>query len=394
MKGVLTATLTVMALSAATSPAWATRHLVSPGDDWSRLASRLKPGDEVVLMPGRHIAAFFEDLHGTAEQPIIIRPLTPDQPVFIGAREQGLYFIRPRHLVIRDLQIVGATGNGINMDDGGVDPDKTPDAQPWRANVRLERVRVLRTGPVGNHDGIKLSGLAGVHVIDCVVEGWGGSAIDMVGCRDVTIERCEFTGLLDFSQDSGVQAKGGSTDITIVECTFRDAGKRAVNAGGSTGLKFFRPPVSDDAAPGSRFEAERITIERCLFVGGDCAVAFVGSRAVTVHACTVVNPRIWAFRILQETTDPRFGPCQKGTLSANLVVWNGETIRQPWNIGPGVDATSFVLESNLWWGGEGQRAPDLPGRLGLGETTTVDPRLDDQFKPQAVEAAGFGRWAR
>ncbi|MCL4210662.1 MAG: right-handed parallel beta-helix repeat-containing protein [Phycisphaeraceae bacterium] len=391
MMSILRQALTVVGTGCLTLSAWATQHLVSPGDDWSRLAPRLKPGDEIVLMPGRHIAAYFEDLHGASDKPIIIRPLSRDHPVLIGAREQGLHLVRPRHVIIRDIQVVGASGNGINMDDGGIDPDKTPDAQPWPANVRLERVSVLRTGPVGNHDGIKISGLSGVYLIECIVEGWGGSAVDLVGCKDVTIERCEFRGLLDFSQDNGVQAKGGSTDITILECIFRDAGKRAINAGGSTGLRFFRPPVPVDAAPGSRFEAERITIERCLFVGGDCAVAFVGARGVTVHACTVVNPRMWAFRILQETDDSRFGPCQRGVLTSNLVVWNQETIRQPWNIGPGVDAGSFVLESNLWWGGEGQRRLELPGRVGSDEVTDLNPLLDEKFRPQAPGARGYGR---
>lgn len=120
-------------------------------------------------------------------------------------------------------------------------------------------------------------------------------------------------------------------------------------------------------------------------------MAFVGARGVTVHACTVVNPRMWAFRILQETDDSRFGPCQRGVLTSNLVVWNQETIRQPWNIGPGVDAGSFVLESNLWWGGEGQRRLELPGRVGSDEVTDLNPLLDEKFRPQAPGARGYGR---
>ena len=34
--------------------AGATQHLVSPGEDLELLDERLKPGDEIILMPGQH----------------------------------------------------------------------------------------------------------------------------------------------------------------------------------------------------------------------------------------------------------------------------------------------------------------------------------------------------
>ena len=47
---------------------------------------------------------------------------------------------------------------------------------------------------------------------------------------------------------------------------YEDAGGRAVNIGGSTGLAYFRPA-------GANFEAREITVEDCEFLGGMCAVA-------------------------------------------------------------------------------------------------------------------------
>jgi len=373
--------------------AGATQYMVSPNDDWSNFIPRLKPGDEVVLMPGRHIPVFVEGLVGTEQRPIIIRGFKNDFSSYIDAREHGLHLVRPQFVVIQDVRILGATGNGINVDDGGTDRDDNPDAEPWVANIRIRRVEVLRTGPSGNTDGIKLSGLRGARIEDCKIEGWGGSAIDLVGCRDITIERCTFRGLIDYAQASGVQAKGGSQNVRIADCEFHEAGQRAVNAGGSTDLRYFRPAVKDEAAPGSLSEALGIQIERCLFVGGDCAVAFVGSDRVTVQQCTIVRPTFWAFRILQETTDPRFGPSRRGTIGRNLIIWDGSSLKDLFNIGPDTDPASFIFEDNLWWAEGVEEQPELvmPGQMAFPQVTGVDPRLNEKVQPQTPEAANYGR---
>jgi len=47
------------------------------------------------------------------------------------------------------------------------------------------------------------------------------------------------------SNGSGVQAKGGTSEVVIQACTFLGAGQRAINVGGSTGLEFFRPRDAD-----------------------------------------------------------------------------------------------------------------------------------------------------
>lgn len=383
----------LLALLALAMPVGATQHMVSPNDDWSKLASRLKPGDEVVLMPGRHIPVYFEGLAGTEQKPIIIRGFKNDFSSYIDAREHGLHLARPQFVIIQDVRILGATGNGINIDDGGTQRDDNPDSEPWVANIRIRRVEVLRTGPSGNTDGIKLSGLRGGRIEECTIEGWGGSAIDMVGCHDITIERCTFRGLIDYAQDSGVQAKGGSQNIRIADCEFHEAGQRAINAGGSTDLRYFRPAVADDAPLQSRSEALGIQIERCLFVGGDCAIAFVGSDRVTVQQCTIVRPRMWAFRILQETTDPRFGPAQRGTIGRNLIVWDGSTLKELFNIGPETDAASFIFEDNLWWAEGVEAQPDLilPGQLAFPQITGLDPHLNEQFLAMESAALIYGR---
>ena len=67
------------------------------------------------------------------------------------------------------------------------------------------------------------------------------------------ISRC-FQGNNDLA-GSGIQAKGGTSDIVIRANRFESAGGRALNLGGSTGLEFFRPQ------PPGTVEAQNLVAE-------------------------------------------------------------------------------------------------------------------------------------
>ncbi len=103
-------------------------------------------------------------------------------------------------------------------------------------------------GPKGNFDGIQLSGVTDFEIRHCRIEGWGGQAIDMVGCHRGLIEDCVFRGKEGFSQNTGPQAKGGSSQVTIRRCLFIEAGERMVQLGGSTDLRFSVPAGSPTRA--------------------------------------------------------------------------------------------------------------------------------------------------
>ena len=53
---------------------------------------------------------------------------------------------------------------------------------------------ILETGPKGNHDALKMSGVDHFTVRKCHFEAWGGSGIDMVGCHHGVVEDCTFVG--------------------------------------------------------------------------------------------------------------------------------------------------------------------------------------------------------
>ncbi|MHC4600985.1 MAG: right-handed parallel beta-helix repeat-containing protein, partial [Planctomycetota bacterium] len=312
-----------------------------------RALTDLRPGTTVLIAPGdyeggHHVA----NAVGTEKHPIVISGADPKNPPrFEGGGGNAFHLAGCSHVVLSHLEARGYSGNGVNIDDGGT--FDTP-----AKNVTVSHVTVRDTGPRGNHDGLKLSGLLGFKVENCTFEGWGGSGVDMVGCRKGVIEGCSFKGKDGFSQSNAVQMKGGTRDILVHLCYFEKCGHRAINLGGSTGFQYFRPAVGD-------FEGRDITVAGNRFVGTTAAVAFVTAQSGHVHHNTIYLPEKWVLRILQETRDPRFKPCRGGLFEHNLVIYDAR-VRVFVNVGPGTDPKSFVFRRNAWVPLEGAARPSLP----------------------------------
>jgi hypothetical protein len=169
--------------------------------------------------------------------------------------------------------------------------------------------------------------------------------VDLVGCRDGTIEGCVFRHD-EGSEGTGVQAKGGSRDVVVRGCRFEHAGDRGVNVGGSTGFEWFRPPL--EHWKGDLWEAKDVTVEDNVFVGGRAPVAFVGVDGASFRRNTVWMPTAWAVRILQETTAEGFVPSRKGSIAYNVFAFRSDW-RGTVNVGPGTEPASFAFEGNWWW---------------------------------------------
>lgn len=308
-----------------------------------------KPGDRILLKSGTYDGGIFlTGVHGQAGRPIIIGGVNKDAPPIIRNGGTGIQISKLSHVVLQDIVIDGPKNNGINLDDGG-------DIKDPSHHVTLRRITV-RNLPAGNHDGIKLSGIDDFRVEDCMVYRWGGSGIDMVGCHRGVIEDCRFLE----GGDSGVQAKGGSSQITVRSCNFEMFGQRGVNMGGSTGPQFFRPPF---AGMNPKYEARDMTVEGCTFIKGGTPVALVGVDGAKVAFNTLFFPSRWAIRILQETNLPGFVPSRNGVFADNLIVfstkdWSSGGI----NIGPNTDANSFRFARNHWFCSDNaaRSPPSLP----------------------------------
>ncbi len=303
------------------------------------------PGTRILLAPGNYPGGFsFANLRGATNLPVVLAGADPANPPVIQGGANGIQLTDPAFVEIRDMVFSGATGNGLNIDDGG--SFDTP-----ARNVVLLGLRIRDVGPQGNRDGIKLSGVVSFRVERCTVERWGtgGSAVDMVGCHDGLIISNVFRHLPSTAAEAGngVQTKGGSRNIVVRWNRFEHSGSRGVNIGGSTGLQFFRPPLN--AAEG-RWEAKDIRVEGNTFVGTTAPVAFVGVDGAEVRYNTIYRPGRWAIRILQETTEAGFVPCRDGRFTDNLVVfhssqWSAGGV----NVGAGTAPNTFQFARNGWY---------------------------------------------
>jgi hypothetical protein len=349
----------VVLLAAQAAPAGAGPATAGSDDELRAALASLRPGDELVIRPGRYRGGLsLAGLAAPASGVTLIRGAdAKDPPVFEGGGS-GWHLADCNGITLRGLVVRGATGNGVNVDDGG--SFDTP-----ARGVTIEDVTISDTGPRGNCDALKMSGVERFVVRNCRFEGWGGSAIDMVGCRDGRVEDCRFTGKEGFDQSSGVQMKGGTEDV-LVQCSFFDkAGERAINLGGSTGLQYFRPK------PGE-FEARRITVAGNRFVGSMAPVAFVNADASRVARNTIVHPAKWVLRILQEQRAPGFLPCRGCAFEENLVVFD-ERVTTAVNVGPGTAPDTFTFRRNAWCGGAARPSLPVPEEDGV---HGVDPKLE------------------
>ncbi len=334
-------------------------------------AQSAEPGTVIRLNAGSYAGgAHLRAIKGEADAPIIIEAADPEQPPLFSARWGGNTAIQLSacaHLVLRNLRVTGFPVNGINADDGG-------DREHPSIGLRFENLAIENTGPRGNHDALKLSGLVDFVVTRGSFRGWGGSAIDMVGCHDGTIEHCHFQGRDGFSQSSGVQIKGGSSRIQVLRSSFQNAGQRSINLGGSTGLPYFRPP---DAM----WEAQDIEIAGNRFVGSMAPIVWVGSNNGHVHHNTIYLPEKWVVRILQENVEPRFGRCQNGIFEHNLIVFD-QRVRVFANVGGNTQPETFRVRHNAWFClDQPHRQPTgLPGEP-TGTVTGTNPELNDPGMP-------------
>lgn len=350
---------------------------------------RATPGTRILVAAGTYTGStYLADVVGEPSRPIAI---VGQGEVILdaGGAAEVMHLSDPRYVVIENLTFQNATGNGLNIDDGG-----TPETPAEHVVLRNLTVRDVGTG--GNNDCIKLSGVDRFFVLGSDISGCNaGDAIDMVGCHEGVISGNH----IHDAFGGGIQAKGGSADTWIHGNRFTDVLGRSINAGGSTGLEFFRPID----AP---YEAARLRVVANVFVRsgegpGGAAIAYVGCDACVFANNTIVEPRTWVARILQETTGARFVPCRNGLFVNNLVVLNVADLRTIVNVGPNTAPETFTFANDLWWAldeGPSWPGPDIDPAIPEEDSPVVqeDPQLadfagGDYHISESSPAAGAGR---
>ncbi len=362
----------------------------SPGAPFAtvRAAARAATfGTAIRVHPGTYAGdQSISDIAGTNDSPIWIGGVPGEPRPVLSGGSQGLHLSRVRYLVLHDIEVTGATANGINIDDGG----ETSNDQATR-HVVVRNIRVHSIGTGGNQDCLKMSGVNQFWVLESQFEdcSGGGSGIDMVGCHGGVIAQNDFNRM----GSNAIQAKGGTADIIIRQNVMVNAGQRAVNMGGSTGFEYFRPPLTRS---GDNFEARRVQVVANLIQGATAALAFVGCVDCVAAHNTIVNPENWILRILQETTstsDYSFLPAQNGRFESNLIYFSRGDLSTYINVGSNTDAASFVFRSNLWYAHDSPSASQ-PTNLPSAETSGIygedpgvsAPRYETPASSRAVGA--------
>jgi hypothetical protein len=341
-----------------------------------------KPGTRIALAEGDYGGGFqFANVQGEPGKPIVIAAADPKKPPTFSKAKTGLHFANPAYLELHDLVFTAISTNGLNLDDGG--PAR---AAAGAHHIVLRGLRIADIGGGGNEDGIKLSGVTDFQVRGCTIERWGtggGSAIDMVGCHRGVIEGCTIRHT-DEPNCTGVQCKGGSSEIVIRTNHFAYAGGRAVNIGGSTGLQFFRPPLAKE---GEHAEARGIIVEGNTFVGGTCAVAFAGADGGAVRFNTIELPGRWALRIVQENRSPGFVASRNGEFTDNVIVFESARWSEGGvNIGTGTAPQTFTFARNWWY------CRDRPARSTPRLPSTEAGGVYGKEPGEAKERAGASAW--
>jgi hypothetical protein len=304
-----------------------------------------KPGTRILLAGGDYGAGFyFGNVRGEEAKPIVIAAADTNNPPVFRNGNVSMHFSNPAYVELHDLVFTKLSGNGINIDDGG----GTTNASAH--GVVLRGLRISDVGGDGNNDCIKLSGIWDFRVSGCSIERWGtrgGSAIDMVGCHRGVIEGNTIRHNPEPQNCTGVQGKGGTSDVVIRRNRFEHAGGRAVNIGGSTGLKFFRPALVEG---GEHAEARNLRVEGNTFVGSSAPVAFVGVDGAVVRFNTIERPGRWALRILQENKASVFVACRNGEFMDNTIVFDSTRWGEGGvNIGAGTAPATFKFARNWWY---------------------------------------------
>ncbi|HKK88462.1 MAG TPA: right-handed parallel beta-helix repeat-containing protein [Saprospiraceae bacterium] len=319
------------------------------------------PGDTILVDGGSYAGGMLiQNLEGTPEAWITIKPRSGEEVIIEGGNN-SIQFSQVAYLHVIGLTATGQRANGMNIDDGG--SFDTPSH-----HLRIENCTFRDMGANGNNDLLKMSGIDSFWVEKCLFLNGadGGSGLDMVGCHEGFIRECRFENM----GNNGIQAKGGTQHIRIERNTFKNAGLRNINLGGSTGLAFFRPRD----AP---FEAADLQVYANVFIGGWAGLAYVGCTRVEVANNTFYYPENWVFRILQETVDTnRFVSCGNNNFTNNMVVYGD--VNRDVNIGANTRPESFTIDYNLWYKPDHPdfTGPQLPVN-GPSNLIQVDPLLQN-----------------
>ncbi|WP_455207612.1 right-handed parallel beta-helix repeat-containing protein [Kaarinaea lacus] len=349
-------------------------------------ARNATPGTRINLQAGTYPAdGSIGNLHGTANEPIAI--VANGDVVFDATGATfALHFSDPRYVVLQGFTVRNSMAHGINIDDGG-----TYDTPAEHIIIRNLTFRNIGTG--GNHDCLKMSGVDRFLVLNSEFDDCDhGEAIDMVGCHEGVVKGNFFHNI----PINAINTKGGSSDILLQGNRFADIASRAINAGGHTGFDYYRPV--DAPYEGARIRMLANIFERVGQNSG-ASVSFTGCDHCVFANNTIIEPRSYIVRILQERQEERFVPSRYGYFINNIILFNTSDIGSYVNIGGGTAPETFTFGNNLWYALDNANfsGPNIPSSIPpeTGSIVQQNPLIDlvnqNYAIPSNSPAAGHGR---
>jgi hypothetical protein len=309
-------------------------------------------GDRILLKPGVYSGGTYQSgLRG-----VVIRSQDPANPAIIRGGGSAIQLTDARRVAIEHLIFEQQTGNGLNIDDGGSFTTPSTD-------ITLRHLTVRNIIGSGNRDGIKLSGVSGFLIENVQVFDWGngGSAIDMVGSHNGVIQNSLFRhDNLSIGGDA-LRPKGGSKNIVMRanRIELPDGQGRAIQAGGSTGVQYFRFIDGD-----SGYEARNIVVEGNVVIGGSSSFSYVNIDGGLFHHNYSHRPYDWVVRILNENQGNSIVDTQNGIFVDNVIRFRDDAneFKTAVNVGVETLPRSFTFARNQWYNeaNPDRSRPNLP----------------------------------
>ena len=95
-----------------------------------------------------------------------------------------------------------------------------------------------------------------------------------------------------------------------------------------------------------------------MFEGSLAPLAFVGVDGAMVRNNTILEPRRWIVRILQENIAPHLARCREGYFQRNFVAFRSSNLAMPLNIGSSTEPHTFRFVDNEWLCLDGSSSQD------------------------------------
>ena len=197
---------TALTTMLATRPLRAEIYEVVAGDDWSVLAAKLKPGDEVVLLEGTHVPAMFEGIAGEPGKPIVFRSKDPRGLAQIKPDREGIKLVDCRHIRLERLGIRNARRAGIVIE--GTEAGRSKD-------VAVQDVYVIGSAGLSEQAGIVVSRTEGLTLRRSRFENCAGSAIHLESVTGVSAETLQLRAMPPVSPAFGLQVIGDCRELDL-----------------------------------------------------------------------------------------------------------------------------------------------------------------------------------